>query len=267
MTGFSPWLASATPKIIVIIGALCTLGLYSILYKENKIYRFVEHLYLGLATGYLIALQWNEVLLPQWWQPMWDKGQWWFIFALYVAGFYYFIFTKRFNWLSRLVIGFFLGVTAGRAFQEFTNDVWPQIPKTFKPVVPHGPLPATGGLPAVPALTVPDALNNLLFMFIVVCVMSYFFFSFEQKTKVLRGSAQLGRWLMMFAFGAMFGSTVMGRLALLIDRMDFLINDFGQEIGGPRIGPIVVFLVLLALAGYIVYLVTRPGAKEEGPSG
>lgn len=261
MTGFSPWLASATPHLLLWLGAICTLGLYSILYKENKIYRLFEHIYLGLATGYLVAINWNEAILPKWWKPIWDQGQWWYIFVLIVALFYYFIYSRKLNWLSRLVIGFFLGVTAGRGFQEFVNDVWPQIPKTFKPVLPHGAVAASGGHPAIPALNVPDALNNLIFMLITLCVMSYFFFSFEQKTKLQRGSAQAGRWLMMFAFGAIFGSTVMARLALLIDRMDYLINDFGPLIGGP----VVMFAILIVLAGLIVYLITRPGAKEDMP--
>ena len=35
--------------------------------------------------------------------------------------------------------------------------------------------------PAIKALSVPDAINNVLFMVILLCVLSYFFFSFEQK--------------------------------------------------------------------------------------
>jgi hypothetical protein len=42
---------------------------------------------------------------------------------------------------------------------------------------------------------------------------------------VLRNAAAAGRWLMMIAFGAMFGFTVMARLSLLIDRMLFLLNE------------------------------------------
>ncbi len=71
-------------------------------------------------------------------------------------------------------------------------------------------------------------LNNLLFLFIVISVMTYFFFSFEQKGPVA-GVARMGRYLLMFAFGAIFGSTVMARMSLLIGRTDFLINDWIRQ--------------------------------------
>ena len=56
--------------------------------------------------------------------------------------------------------------------------------------------------------------------------MSYFFFSFRHRNQAMIKSTQLGRIFLMFTFGAMFGSTVMARLSLLIGRMDFIINQF-----------------------------------------
>ena len=263
MTSFSPWLASHTGVLMLWLGGFCTLALYSLLYKENRLYRVVEHIYLGLATGYTVATQWTDVVLPKWWKPLWDKGEWWQIIVLLVALMYYFIYSEKLQWLARLAIGFFLGVTSGRAFQEFANDIWPQVPASFKPIIPHGAIAATAGHPAVKALNLPDALNNLIFMVIIVCVMSYFFFSFEQKNPLVRGSAKWGRWLMMFAFGAIFGSTVMARLALLIDRVDFLLNDFSPSIFGLQYGPILMFIILMGLAAYIVARVIRTGPDES----
>jgi hypothetical protein len=257
---FSPWLAAHTSTLVAWIGAICTLGLYSVLYKENKVYRLFEHLFLGLATGYMVALSWNDVLLPKWWKPLWVQGEWWYIFALVPGLMYYLIFSRKHNWISRLIIGLFLGVASGQAFKAFVNDTWPQFATSFKPVIPHGRIAAGPDHPAIKALSVPDAINNILFMFILLCVLSYFFFSFEQKHPVVKGSAKLGRWLLMFTFGAIFGATIMARLALLIDRMDFLLNDFGPHIGGPG----VMFGVLMALAVLVLYLVTRrdPNAEE-----
>jgi hypothetical protein len=37
-----------------------------------------------------------------------------------------------------------------------------------------------------------------------------------------------GRWLLMIAFGAIFGSTIMTREALLIDRIYFLLHNWLQ---------------------------------------
>ena len=70
------------------------------------------------------------------------------------------------------------------------------------------------------------ALSNLVFVGTVITVLTYFFFSFEQKNKAVIGTARVGRLMMMFAFGAIFGSTVMARMALLIDRVWFLMHNW-----------------------------------------
>lgn len=264
---FSQWLAGNRDALNLWIGAICTLGLYSVLYKENKIFRLFEHIFLGLATGYLLVTTWNETLLTKWWTPMVEDGQWWWVFALCIGALYYCIYSKKYNWMARLVIGFFLGVGAGQFFQAFVNDTWPQVYTSFKPLLPHGPIPAVagpGGHPAIKAVTGVDAINNWIFMFILVCVMSYFFFSFEHKHPVMKGSAKWGRWLMMFAFGAIFGQTIMGRLSLLIDRMDFMMNDFGPQLGGAQNGPKVVFVILMVLTALVLYLTLRKNPKGEG---
>ncbi len=262
---FSTWLTANSNILILWIGTICTLGLYSVLYKENKVFRFFEHLFLGLATGYMIATTWNDVLLPKWWKPFYESGQWWWVFALVVGMLYYLIYSKKNSWYARMVIGLFLGVGAGQQFQIFVNDVWPQIYKSFKPVIPHPLIIATADHPAIKAVPAADAINNLIFMLILLCVMSYFFFSFELKNKALKGSATMGRWLMMFTFGAIFGQTIMGRLALLIDRMDYLMNDFGGAVlGGPNKGPTVMFAILMSLTGLVLFLALRKQPPAAG---
>ena len=173
--------------------------------------------------------------------------------------------SKKYNWMARIVIGLFLGVGAGQQFQAFVNDISPQIYKSFKPMVWHAAIPAAAGHSAVKALEKPDAINNVIFMLILLCVMSYFFFSFEQKNAVLKHSAGMGRFLMMFTFGAIFGSTIMARLALLIDRMDFLMNDVGGEAAGPTLGPILMFGLLVVLVVVVLVLVaTNKSSQEAG---
>jgi hypothetical protein len=53
------WLQAFLPlnleRLSVWIGVLCTLAIYSLLYRENPIYRFFEHMYIGLAAGYSLG--------------------------------------------------------------------------------------------------------------------------------------------------------------------------------------------------------------------
>ena len=71
----------------------------------------------------------------------------------------------------------------------------------------------------------------------VLCGIVYFFFSFEHKGIVGR-TAKVGIWVLMITFGAGFGYTVMGRIALLAIRLEFLFDDWlwwidptGQRLG------------------------------------
>jgi hypothetical protein len=68
----------------------------------------------------------------------------------------------------------------------------------------------------------------LLSIIVVIGVLStliYFYFSKEHKG-ALGVTARVGIWFIMISFGAHFGYTVMGRVSLLIGRVQFLIEDW-----------------------------------------
>jgi hypothetical protein len=221
---------------------LATVGLYSVLYKENKFYRFFEHIFLGLAAGWTVVAIWTETLKANWWDKMVgtpaEAGsagtEGFFAYALLVPfglmG--YFVFSKKHNWVSRVPIGIILGLWSGQQIQVWWNTYGPQIDASLKPVWPTTwsslIVPSTEGLSREQVAEVQSqiyfsqAVNNFLFTLTVVCVLSYFLFSFEVKNKVVRGANSLGRYLLMIGFGAIFGSTVMMRFTLLIDRMYFV---------------------------------------------
>ncbi|NLC57186.1 MAG: hypothetical protein GX774_10140 [Armatimonadetes bacterium] len=198
------------------LAALSTLAIFSILYRENPVYRLFEHIFIGLATGYGISILWTQVLLPNWWTPMAGDGKWPWIFALVVGLMFYTIYTPRYAWMSRLLMATLMGMSAGIFFQGFARLYIPQLAASFLPLVQPEP-------PYV-------LFRNLVIVVTIVTVMTYFFFSFEHRSKVVRGSASLGRWLLMIAFGAIFGSTVMARMALLTYRIWYLLQ------GRPEIG-------------------------------
>jgi hypothetical protein len=68
-------------------------------------------------------------------------------------------------------------------------------------------------------------INNILFVVILLSVLTYFTFSYEQRGPVKR-VAIWGRWFLMIGLGAIFGNTVMARMALLIGRIYYLLNDW-----------------------------------------
>lgn len=204
-------------RLVAFAGAICTLAILSVLYKENAIYRLFEHIFIGLGAGYGVVITWTDVLEPEWWTPL-KAGGWYWVIPTLLALLYYTVYSKKYAWMSRLLVSTLFGVAAGQAFQGFAAQVLPQVAKSFKPLWGAGMTPW-------------EAFNNFVFVATLVCVLVYFFFSFRQDKPTVRGIATAGRWLMMIAFGAVFGSTVMGRFSLFIGRAQFLLNDW---LGVPR---------------------------------
>ncbi len=73
--------------------------------------------------------------------------------------------------------------------------------------------------------------NETLFILTVIVVIGvlatliYFYFS-KEHVGVLGVTARVGIWFIMISFGAHFGYTVMGRVSLLIGRVQFLAEDW-----------------------------------------
>ena len=49
----------------IFFGGICTFAIFSFLYKENSIYRFFEHFYIGIATSYGIIETIKNFLWPK----------------------------------------------------------------------------------------------------------------------------------------------------------------------------------------------------------
>jgi len=198
--------------------AIVTLGVYTILYRENPISRIFEHIFVGLSAGYLIVFIWAQNLEGKWWKPMVHEGKWYWIFAPIVGLLFYFIYSRRLLWMARLVMGLFFGTASGYFFRQFFPIFSPQIYGCFKP------------LRADASIGWGDViLHNWLFVIILLTVLSYFFFAVPHEGRFGRNlgrSALLGRWFLMIAFGAMFAYTAMARISLFIGRVQFLLNDW-----------------------------------------
>lgn len=241
------------------LAVIATIGLYSILYKETKVYRFVEHIYLGLSAGYLLVATWKDTLYSEWWIKMVGKqgedggdpsmSYWVYASLLPVGILGYFVLSRKNNWLSRIPVGIILGLWSGQQVSIWWNTYGPQIYSSIQPIVPTTFSPLTtpssvqvlnGSIepvtdPAVLSAIAQNvyptqALSNLIFVVTLISAFSYFIFSFELKNKALKGVNTLGRWMLMIGFGAIFGSTVMARFALVIDRMAYVWNEWLQAL-------------------------------------
>ena len=63
-----------SPDPYVWIAAALTIGVFSFLYRDNPFFCFIEHLLVGLSTGYLFCTYWHNVFQPELVTPLLEHG-------------------------------------------------------------------------------------------------------------------------------------------------------------------------------------------------
>ena len=201
-----------SPDPWVWLAAFLTLCIFSFLYRDNILYRFAEHLFVGVSAGYLVALTWHNQIRPNLIEPLFIQGNLLYIIPLLFALCYFTRFIPRFNHFIRLPIAFVLGWGSGVAIPAFfQRDILRQMQGTL--LVKEAFTQWDTGLWAV------------VILIGVISTLIYFFFSRERKG-VIKPVANLGIIFIMLGFGASFGYTVMARISLLIGRLQFLLGEW-----------------------------------------
>lgn len=193
------------------IGAFLTLCIFSFLYRDNPFFRFAESLFAGVSLGYYIGIVATNTLAPNLVQPLAQdfRHNAHLLVPLVLGLNLYTRFIPRIAWLARLSLAVYIAYFVGiNMVQKLHGEVVPQVGSTI--------LHPIGG-----AFT---PLDNLILIIGVLAVLIYFYFSAEH-TGTVGVISRLGVWFLMLGFGAAFGYTVMGRISLLIGRMNYLFID------------------------------------------
>lgn len=205
-----------SPDIGVWIAALLTLGIFSFLYRDNPVYKFCEHLFVGISAGYYVVLTYFSTIKPNLVTPLFTQfgegRNFLLVVPLFLGIMLFSRFFPRGEWLSRWPIALILGVYPALRITGFgQSDLVEQI---------HGSiLPLWGGM------NPGDLINNWLLVVGLLTTLVFFFFSKEHKG-ALGGTAKVGIYFLMVSFGASYGYTVMARISLLIGRVMFLLRDW-----------------------------------------
>ncbi len=204
------------------VAAFLTLSIYSVLYRDNPFYRFAEHLFVGVSVGYGIVLSIYQGLVPFALKPLWETiktGETEGFIKLIPIGIGLLFFARlspRHTWLIRYPIAILIGFGSGIAIPNVLRaNVFEQTRGTIEPfaAIYAGTLSGWGIFEAV------------LMVAGVICTLTYFFFAVEHRGPV-KWLSKIGIAFLMIGFGSAFGNTVMGRVALLIQRVDFLLGDW-----------------------------------------
>lgn len=210
-------------------GAFLTLAIISFLYDDNPLYRFAEALFIGVSAAYWMVMGFWTVLVPN----LFGRLTPWLVSGIIEglegkqANYFYIIplvfgilllmrLSNKYGWISRWALAFIVGTTAGLNFvQYFISDFTEQIRGSMVPllVLDAGKISILGSI------------SNVVLFLGILCGLIYFFFSVEHKG-FFGVASRIGIWILMISFGASFGFTVMGRIALLVGRMEFLLYDW-----------------------------------------
>ncbi|HEY3245711.1 MAG TPA: hypothetical protein VGM03_20390, partial [Phycisphaerae bacterium] len=206
-----------------------TLCIFSFLYRDNVFYKFAEAVLVGVSAAYWMVVGfWSTIvsnlmgklvpaLVQRWAVPGLEaKPQNAYVVPLVLGLLLLWRLSPRGGWIARWPLAFIIGTMAGMRLVGFLQaDFLSQISNTIIPLlVMHRE-----------QLDVAQSIKNLLIVVGVLSGLVYFFFSIEHKGLIGKVS-RVGIWFMMITFGASFGYTVMGRIALLAIRLEFLFDDW-----------------------------------------
>jgi hypothetical protein len=212
------------------VAALFTLFIFSFLYKDNPFYKIAEGVVVGVSAAYWMVVGFHTTIIPNLLgklAPGWIKS-WampglegdvdlFYIVPLILGIMLLMRLSPKGGWISRWPLAFIIGTTAGIRLLGFLHaDFLSQIRNTIITVFATDPSGAFDFWPSIRMLTIVIG---------VLAGLVYFFFSIEHKG-VVGKTARLGIWFLMVTFGAAFGYTVMGRIALLAIRLEFLMDDW-----------------------------------------
>ncbi len=213
------------------LAAFFTLAVFSFLAGDNPAYKFTESIVIGVSAGYWMVVAFWETLVPKllanlapdmvkaWCMPNLDGGGF-HLDALVPLGLGIMLLsqlTPLGRHVGRWPLAFVIGTFAGlKMVSHVESDIIEQVRATMLPLVAFED---DGSFAAWASI------RNVLIIVGVLCTLAYFVFSVEHKGAVGR-AARVGVWFLMITFGSAFGFTVMGRIALLAARFEFLFIDW-----------------------------------------
>ncbi|HUV31106.1 MAG TPA: hypothetical protein VMY05_08480 [Acidobacteriota bacterium] len=249
--------------------AFVTLATFSFLYKDNPFYKIAEHLVVGVSAGYFVIILWHNGLVPNLFQRLAD-GDWyvlwlnssrpWYLIPTVLGMLMWTRFSKKWSWVSRWPMGLYIGISTGIAIPlEMSNRVSKQLYATMvmNPNSPGFDWAHFFGHGGFNLLDISSGLSQLIIFVGALAALVYFFFS-KAHTGLFGGLATFGIWILMIGFGASFGFTVMARVSLFINRVQFLDQNWIQNAfnsANPNYNAwyqVVFWLMMLLLLWYII---------------
>jgi len=219
------------------LAALFTLAIFSFLYKDNALYKLAESTVVGVSAGYWMVIGLWDMIVPNLFGKLLpgfvqgnlipglsaDGTNWAYLVPLIFGLMLLMRLAPKGQFFSLWTLAFIVGTTAAlRMVAYIEGDFLSQINATVTPLYQQV-VNADGTVNGYSSFWA--SVRQITLVVGVLACLTYFFFSVEHKGAVGK-VARLGIWFLMITFGAAFGFTVMGRIALLAARFEFLFDDW-----------------------------------------
>lgn len=192
------------------VAAIFTLAtLSSVFVRKNPVFDIVQPIFLGVAAGHSFLLNFNVIRTSGWQAIL--KGDTQAIIPFILGILVLTRLTPRWGWMSRVSIAIIGATGAALGLRgALQAQIVDQIGATFVSL---------------------GSLDGIVMVVGVCCTLAYFLFSSKFTGLIRKNTAfsyvpEIGKIVMMIAFGASFGNATMGRMSLLIGRMSFLLKDW-----------------------------------------
>jgi hypothetical protein len=194
-----------TPLLQTWVAVIATLAIFSFVIKENPMYRFFEYTVIGMSAAHSVVMTWDNYTKP-FWNNYVLKGEYYLLIPGAIALLYYFRYAPgKLQWVYRYPLALIMGYEIGYAMAYDPRPFMVQVRGTFENLA---------------------SLNNWLYLLVFFAALTYFVFTFWNKSKGMNASRSFARYAMMAYFGVAFGNTVQGRFSLLLGRLLFLLQDW-----------------------------------------
>lgn len=192
--------------LTIILPVAFTLFILTLPYGDNPLYEFGAYLLIGSSAGWT-TVQIISFLSKAAWTPT-ISGKPWYALSILLGIALFTRLIPEYRWVYRYPMAVIIGTGTGLAINGAIGaQVVKQMTANFVPIFSGD------------ALTI---ISNLIIIVGTITSLAYFLFTEKLRKGPMELVGQAGRYAIMGALGATFGSVMTFRINALIGRIDFL---------------------------------------------
>ncbi len=197
---------SIASLLTILLPVAFTIFICTLAYGDNPLYEIGAYLLIGSSTGWS-TVQIISFLVKASWTPT-ISGKPWYAISILLGLALFARFVPDYRWVYRYPMAVVIGTGTGLAINGAIGaQVVKQMTANFIPIFSGD------------AMTI---ISNLIIIIGTITSLAYFLFTEKLRSGPMESIGKIGRYAIMGALGASFGSVITFRINAIIGRIDFL---------------------------------------------